>query len=145
MIPSREHWPPSCGLCSWGMEGAWESAGRWKMTQPWGRRSPAHQLAVLCLTGNQPDQRSAFSLGDCQSSPEVEGERGQVPREWARIRPYLLHQLSVVCSPAGAAACDWQGGFPAWSQAADLRIWEALYKPRSDSLVVGMGCLRPRE
>lgn len=74
------------------------------MTQPWGRRSPAHQLAALCLTGNQPGQRSAFSLGDCQGLPVVEGEWGQIPREWARIWPYLPHQLSTVCSLAGASS-----------------------------------------
>lgn len=37
-----------------------------------GRTVPGHQLAVLCLTGHQSGQRSAFPLEGCQSWPVVE-------------------------------------------------------------------------
>lgn len=88
-----------------------ESASRWKMTHPSGGQSPAHQLAVLCFTGNQPGQRSALSLEDRQSLPAVVGEEGQIPGEQAGMRP-----VSRISSPLSAAwlvpaAWAWRGGF----------------------------------
>lgn len=69
--PAHLPWPVQLGrgMCagvSWQVEDD-PALGGW---------SPAHQLAVLCLTGNQPGQRSAFSLEDCQSLPMVEGVAG---------------------------------------------------------------------
>lgn len=122
--------PVACAAGAWSV---YESAGRWRMTQPSGRMLPAHQLAVLCLTGSQPGQRSAFSLEGCQRWPVADEEQGQIPAEWAGIRAYLPHQLSTVCSLAGAS-----GGWLARQlpqpghRTADLGIWEpfkAMQRP----------------
>lgn len=58
-----------------------------------GRTVPAQQLAVLCLAGNQPGQRSAFSLEDCQRRGETGSNSQGVGRDKGLSPASALHCL----------------------------------------------------
>lgn len=106
---------------------------------------PAYQLAPLCLPGNQPGLRSAFSLEGCRSWPVVEGEQGQIPKEWAGIRAYLLHQLSCLQPGWCQQHVTGKAALAPGHRTAGPGRWEALYKPCSDPPAVGVRCLRTRD